>query len=296
MRRPAAAIFDRSVVCMSDVLDESDYEFAEAKTYAVGFGTHVLRSRCFARAAIGAITRHRRRTCDVLRPTDRHAPDLRRPGGHRDREHAAVQGAAVAHAGTRALGRAAACAGRGKPGGQLDARPGSRLSTIVAQAVELSSADGGAVYEFDEATGEFRPRATDGYPQDLVETLLATPLRKGEGEPVGRPPSVQPVQIPDLRAEGAYTGPAPKSDHDRGGARAALAGSADARGAYPGQPCRFAQQQSGEFPPEVVDLLQTFAASVRRWRSRTRGCSARSSRRAASSRSRASTSRSSSPT
>jgi GAF domain-containing protein/sensor histidine kinase YesM len=132
------------------------------------------------------------------------------------------------------------------------------LSTIVAQAVELSSADGGAVYEFNEATGEFRPRATYGYPQNLVDTLLATPLRMGEGATGRAAAERAPVQIPDIRAEGAYSSPLQKATM-QSGARAVLAVPLLREERILGS-LVVSRKSVGEFPSEVVNLLQTFAA------------------------------------
>ncbi len=78
--------------------------------------------------AIGAIIIRRRRVQAVLRQADRAAQDLRRSSRDRDRERTVVPGAAGTHAGAGALGRAAALARRGQPGGQFDARPASRCS------------------------------------------------------------------------------------------------------------------------------------------------------------------------
>ena len=56
-----------------------------------------------------------------------------------------------------AVGRAAHGAGRGRPGGQLDARLETVLDTIVSRASQLAGADGGAIYEYDEAAEAVRP-------------------------------------------------------------------------------------------------------------------------------------------
>ena len=58
----------------------------------------------------------------VYRQADRAGHHLRRPGGDRDRERAAVRRGAGAHARTAAVGRGAARARRGQPGRQLDGR------------------------------------------------------------------------------------------------------------------------------------------------------------------------------
>ena len=45
--------------------------------------------------------------------------------------------------------------------------------------------DGGAIYEYDETREEFYLQPTDRLPDELVEALRATPIRKGEGA-IGR--------------------------------------------------------------------------------------------------------------
>ena len=132
------------------------------------------------------------------------------------------------------------------------------LSTIVEQAVQLSSADGGAAYEFNEATGEFHPRATYGFPQYLVDILLATPLRIGEGATGRAAEKRAPVQIPDLRVEGAYAGPLQKATM-QAGALAVLAIPLMREERILGS-LVVSRNSVGEFPTEIVDLLQTFAA------------------------------------
>ena len=132
------------------------------------------------------------------------------------------------------------------------------LSTIVEQAAQLSSADGGAAYEFTEATGEFHPRATYGFPQYLVDLLLATPLRIGEGATGRAAERRAPVQIPDLRVEGAYTGPLQKATM-QAGALAVLAVPLMREERILGS-LVVTRNSVGEFPTEIVDLLQTFAA------------------------------------
>jgi len=132
------------------------------------------------------------------------------------------------------------------------------LTTIVARAVQLSMADGGVVFEFDEATGTFRPRATDGLPSEYVEILLATPLRIGEGATGRAAAERAPVHIPDMRVEGAYTGPLQQAAI-RLGSRAVLAVPLLREGRVLGS-LVVNRNRPGAFAPEVVDVLQTFAA------------------------------------
>ena len=51
------------------------------------------------------------------------------------------------------------------------------LSTIVANAVQLSSTEAGAIYVFDDLQREFHLRATYGMDQELIEALTQRPHR-----------------------------------------------------------------------------------------------------------------------
>src|SRR5262249_23905266 len=55
------------------------------------------------------------------------------------------------------------------------------LTTIVSRAYHLSGADGGVLYEHDEASAEFRLRATQRLADDVVQELRAAPFHLGEG-------------------------------------------------------------------------------------------------------------------
>ncbi len=50
------------------------------------------------------------------------------------------------------------------------------LTTIVAHAVELSGADAGTIYEFDNATQQFKLRATHQMSDELVAAIRETPI------------------------------------------------------------------------------------------------------------------------
>jgi signal transduction histidine kinase/CheY-like chemotaxis protein len=54
------------------------------------------------------------------------------------------------------------------------------LTTIVSRAVELSGADGGSIFEFEQSTEEFLLRACSGTSEELVEAMQAIPIRLGE--------------------------------------------------------------------------------------------------------------------
>ena len=131
------------------------------------------------------------------------------------------------------------------------------LNTIVSRATQLAGMDGGSIWEYDETGEEFYLHATDKLPDELVEALRATPIKKGEGA-VGRlAVTGEPVQIRDIVDEGVYQSrvreilirlgyrsllavPLLREDHLLG----ALAVN---------------RKSAGEFAPESIDLLKTFA-------------------------------------
>jgi len=130
------------------------------------------------------------------------------------------------------------------------------LSTIVARATQLSGTDAGVIYEYDEQREVFVPRATEHLETEIVETMLATPVRKGEGA-TGQLAEIQePIQVPDILA-------APAESRVRGalvraGYRALLAVPLVREGHLLGG-LTVIRKATGAFPPEVVDVLKTFA-------------------------------------
>ncbi|MBI3456704.1 MAG: GAF domain-containing protein [Candidatus Rokubacteria bacterium] len=132
------------------------------------------------------------------------------------------------------------------------------LSTVVSRADQLSETDGGAIYEYDEATGELHLRATQKFEEELVEVLRTTPLHLGEGA-VGRAAVLrEPVQIPDLLEEGAYQERL-RELLPRTGFRAALAVPLLREDRILGG-LVVLRKLPGAFPPQTVDLLRTFAS------------------------------------
>jgi signal transduction histidine kinase len=132
------------------------------------------------------------------------------------------------------------------------------LSTIVSQASQLSGTDGGAVYEYDEDAEEFHLRATQSLDVGFVELLRSTRIRKGEGA-VGRiAVTFEPTQIPDIEQDATY--------HSR------LRNAALREGYHALLAIPLLREQRiigalivnrkapGEFAPDVIELLRTFAA------------------------------------
>lgn len=130
------------------------------------------------------------------------------------------------------------------------------LTTIVAHAVELSGSDAGTVHEYDEQSGEFILRATHGMDTELVEELRANPIKYGEGA-VGRVGvSHEPITFPDITS--SDYDPRLKSLMAKSNFRAIL-NVPLLRGERLVGGLSVIRKSPGEFPPETVELLRTFA-------------------------------------
>ena len=131
------------------------------------------------------------------------------------------------------------------------------LNTIVSRAAQLAGADGASIHEYDEASREFPMRATHNYDPELVESYRAMPIRMGEGLTGRAAERREPMQVPDIAPEGAY------QSHLRDlllrmGYRALLSVPLVREDQVIGA-LVVHRQAPGEFPPEVVELLKTFA-------------------------------------
>jgi signal transduction histidine kinase len=129
------------------------------------------------------------------------------------------------------------------------------LTTIVAKATQLSSTEAGAIYVFDDASQEFRLRATYGLDDAVVAELKVSHIRIGETAMSDAVERRTPIQIPDIQND-------PSAALDvivRAGFRALLLvpllGTEGIVGALVVR-----RKQPGEFPNTTIELLQTFAA------------------------------------
>jgi len=130
------------------------------------------------------------------------------------------------------------------------------LKTIATRAVQLTGLDGASIYEYDEASEEFRLQAADNLAHELVEAVRRAPIRKGDGTVGMTAITLEPTQVPDImdphyqssRKEllikagyrAVLTVPLLRDDHIIG----ALSVS---------------RKTPGAFAPEIVELLKTFA-------------------------------------
>jgi signal transduction histidine kinase/DNA-binding response OmpR family regulator len=129
------------------------------------------------------------------------------------------------------------------------------LTTIVAKATQLSNTEAGAIYVFDDASREFRLRATYGMSEELIAAVRD--MHAEISEAVGLLAEThEPSQHPDLRDLPHN----PVNDTIlRAGYRARLLvplmRSGDVSGALVVR-----RKEPGEFAENTVNLLQTFAA------------------------------------
>ncbi|MFZ2138942.1 MAG: GAF domain-containing protein, partial [Xanthobacteraceae bacterium] len=129
------------------------------------------------------------------------------------------------------------------------------LSTIVAKATQLSNTEAGAIYVLDDASREFRLRATYGMDDTIIAAIGDRHIHIGETA-IGRAVEQRmPIQIPDVQND-------PSSVLDlivRAGFRALLTvpllGPDRIVGALVVR-----RKEPGEFSKSTVDLLQTFGA------------------------------------
>jgi GAF domain-containing protein len=132
------------------------------------------------------------------------------------------------------------------------------LSTIVGHAVQLSGTSGGVIYEYDEAAEGFLLRASYRMEEALVEALRGAPIRLGEGA-TGRAAIIRaPVQVPDTLDEREYTGARLRPMLARLGYRSVLAVPLLREQRILGALTVW-RKEAGNFLPEIVNLLQTFA-------------------------------------
>jgi signal transduction histidine kinase len=131
------------------------------------------------------------------------------------------------------------------------------LATIVSRATALTGMDGGAIYEYDEARGEFYLHTADRLPDEVVTALRAGPIPKGEGALGRMAMTGDPTQIQDIMTDASYQSrlrevvlrlgfrslmavPLMRDDHLLGG-------------------LVVYRKTPGEFDAAVIDLLGTFA-------------------------------------
>ncbi|HZO29670.1 MAG TPA: GAF domain-containing protein, partial [Chloroflexota bacterium] len=134
------------------------------------------------------------------------------------------------------------------------------LTTIVSHATRLVGADGGTIYELDDQTATFSPRASDRMPEELLASVQQDRLRLADDNVVGRAAlRGQAVQVSDLAAETDFAPSAALDALRQTGFRALLAVPLTREQRVVGA-LVIRRKTPGAFPQAVVDLLQTFAS------------------------------------
>lgn len=130
------------------------------------------------------------------------------------------------------------------------------LTNIVQHAVQLSGADTGTIYEFNDETQTFVPRINIGMNDKMIKALSASNLRVGDNTVIGQAALHKlQQQIPDLRNISNY----PISSVVEEGFRALLALPLLRKDRLIGG-LIVRRKDPGEFQASVVEMLQTFAA------------------------------------
>jgi signal transduction histidine kinase len=123
--------------------------------------------------------------------------------------------------------------------------------------VELSALDGGVVFEYDETAQEFVQRAATETGGALAAVRRATRIPKGEGVIGQTALTLEPFQVADITATGAYESRL-RENLIESGIRAILAVPMVREGRLIG--CLgVTRNHPGGFPLETIDLLRTFA-------------------------------------
>ncbi len=130
------------------------------------------------------------------------------------------------------------------------------LSNMVSHAVQLSGADGGAIYEYDETREEFLLRATYQMSEELIAAIRSRKIDLTDPTAARVATTRAPVQISDVASESDF---AFRQVYERAGLRALLAVPLFHKEKIIGM-LAVRRKTTGEFQPETVDLLQTFAA------------------------------------
>jgi signal transduction histidine kinase len=251
------AVLDGRTVHVADIQAEAD-EFPVASALTRGEGVHTHLSVPLTRDAVAIGTINLRRT-EVQPFTERQVALLQT---FADQAVIAIENVrlftelqARTHELTRSVEELRALGEVGQAvSGSLDIE--SVLTSIVSHAVELSQADAGTIYEFDEAARVFVPRANYGMSEELIEALRQSHIGIGVGESgIGQAAATRAaVQIADLGSQANY----PLPFMVEAGYRALLAVPLlRADRVIGGLVVR--RKAAGTFPKPVVDLLQTFA-------------------------------------
>ena len=132
------------------------------------------------------------------------------------------------------------------------------LRTIVSRASQLAGTDSCTLYEYDERAEHLLFRATHNLADTVVAVMQRAPIRRGEGVAGRMAMTLEPIQVADIAEPGAYSGPL-RDVLLETGTRALLGVPLLREGQLIGG-LTVTRRAPGEFSPDVIDLLKTFAA------------------------------------
>ena len=133
------------------------------------------------------------------------------------------------------------------------------LTRIVSHAVQLTGTDGGVIYEYDEESEEFHLRGSHQIEKELVDALAGKPRYDSAEARSGQAATTRaPVEVADILDEREYRATRMRPVIETARLPISAGGPAASRRADHGGLTVW-RRTTGSFPPEVVNLLQTFA-------------------------------------
>jgi signal transduction histidine kinase len=132
------------------------------------------------------------------------------------------------------------------------------LTRIASHAVQLTGAAGGVIYEYDEESEEFHLRGSHQIEKEFVEGLRASPIRLGGGALGQAAFTRTPIEVADILDERDHSATRMRPVLRQLGYRSLLAVPLLREDQIMGGLTIF-RRTPGTFPPEVVNLLRTFA-------------------------------------
>ena len=132
------------------------------------------------------------------------------------------------------------------------------LTRIASHAVQLTGAAGGVIYEYDEESEEFHLRGSHQIEKDFIDALRASPIHMGGGALGHAAFSRAPVEVPDILDEREFSATRMRPILRQLGYRSLVAVPLLRDEQIMGGLTIF-RRIPGSFPPEVVNLLRTFA-------------------------------------
>jgi GAF domain-containing protein/anti-sigma regulatory factor (Ser/Thr protein kinase) len=254
------AIIDRQTIHVDDVAAELATQFPDTKARAQVTGTRTIVATPLLRegVAIGSLVIRR----PEVRPfTDKQVALLRT---FADQAVIAIENVRLFQELEARTSELARSVGELKALGEVGQAVSSTLeletvlTRIASHAVQLSGADGGAIYEYDEATQKFQLRGSHQIEKELVDALRSSPIQLGAGA-VGQAATTRaPVEVSDILDERQYAATRFRPLLRQLGYRSLLAVPLLREDRIMGGLSVY-RRSMGSFSTEVINLLQTFA-------------------------------------